>query len=488
MLPAINTHQMDLDSRDFMLIDISRSTGTIGTAVITGPVFSPYEKPYKTQLLYAGDEVLLNFTRPPRGNNYSDKVVSQVTTFTVCDDKIKTILSTVSDNYFTYSQSMSKSMQPVFELLAEGTYVCHEAKMIPSDGQGKFFWNAYTTRHIVPGSAKFNRHLGKNSNYIPCFLVPTLSPAEYSDAKCKTQREKISSGKKVGGLAYHMSGMFSALLDGHHTATACLACNVDFRCILIEPVNEVLYESREEAIKYGREPKIIALSCPYVKIPVGEVPPAMLESFLLRRAGVKPKQFPQLMKKAAKTLKAVNKRTIPREITNKAELLPDSSMVESASTISGLSNEQLDALVAGEVNYDDKVIISSNYHNSVVTACNFLHYEDFERFFNFSEAIIKNPELVSVHKYVIDRLCVINDSRIYDLFTSLLNTEDDAYKLYTDIFNTYIVNYNKYLSDNLADKQQRAKKISKAAEMLGSEVSESSLAQMEAIGRMSRRG
>jgi len=478
---------MTVGSREFLLVDVSKSHDVIGTTVVSGASMNPMEHSPVTEILYCGKEAVINMTRPAKGNEFSDKLVNQISTTTaVNDENIKTILSSVGDSYFTYQQSMTKALHPFLELLSEGIYVCHDSKMIPSNGGGEFFWSAYMHRREVPGTAAHNRTMGRDSNFIPCFLIPTTSPVEFTEAKVRAQREKIAAGKKVGGLAFHMSGMFSALLDGHHSATACLLSDTEFRCIIVEPMRDMLYETPEQAAAYGREPRIIALSCPYVKIPIGQIPPSMLESFLLRRSGVKPRNFSELRRKAFKTLRTVTRKPIPREILLKAELLPDVSAIESAHAVTELTDEQLGALLAGEIKYDDKIIISQNYYNSIITACNYLQYEDFDRFFNFACAIVENPDLTATHKYIIERLCGLNNKKIHDFFVSVKEKDDPLYKDHIPSFETYIRSYQKHLSDNLKDKNNRAQKLNQAMGIIGGEFSDSSLAQMEAIARSSR--
>jgi hypothetical protein len=486
MNPLINNSQMTIGDREFILVDVSKASGKIGIASYSANPNNPHERSHFTELFYVDDEALINFTRPPKGDEYTDKLVHQISTISAADSNIKTILSTVSDNYFTYSQSMTRALQPVFELLSDGIYVCHEAKMIPSDGAGNFFWSAYTMRHEVSGTASSSRTMSKDSNFTPCFLVPTVNPSEFAEAKAKAQREKLTSGKKVGGLAYYISGMFSALLDGHHSAAACLVNNVDFNCIIIEPLREVLYESQEEADEQGREPIVIALSCPYVKIPIGEIPPLMLENFLLRRNGIRPKHFSDLRKRANKYLRTV-KKVIPRDVLQRAEHLPDCSTVESANAVKELTDEQLDALLTGEIKFNDEIIISNNYYNSVVTACNYLQYHDFKRFFNFAESIIKNPDLAATYKYIIDRLSAITDKRIYALFKELTEEANPVHEDFIPTFENYVRNYDKYIDDSKAAETQKAQKLNHAMGILGGEMSESNLAQMEAIARMSSR-
>jgi hypothetical protein len=161
-------------------------------------------------------------------------------------------------------------------------------------------------------------------------------------------------------------------------------------------------------------------------------------------------------------------------------------MIESALAIPGLSDEQLDALLAGEIKHEDEIIISHNYYNSVVTACNYLHFTDFERFLNFTIGLVRNPELTSTHKYAIERLCGINNVKINDFFLGLLEDENSVFAEYFPAFENYTKAYMTYVKEQtkpLSAKQQ----ISKHIQSKESEIHAADLEKMEAIVKQSRR-
>lgn len=474
---------MTVGDREFLLADVIKSTRNVGFCNITGRLSGIGDRYPVTELFYAGEEPLVSIIRPSINDKTSNRLMSQIGIIT--DDNIKTRLSAAGDNYFTYSQSLSKSLQPVLEILDTGLYVCHVSKMIPSDGAGNFFWNAYTVRHEVTGSAEHNNVIGKENNYIPCFLVPTTNISDYSEQKTRAQLDKLKAGKKVGGVAFHLSGLFSALLDGHHSSVACLLNDSDFNCIVIESVRQVLYENQETASEYGREPKIVALSSPYAKVPLSGVPEGMLENFLLKRYHEKPLNYDLLKSKATRTLRVVSKRLLSPQVYLKADLLPDCAMIESAHAVTSLSDEQIEALLSGEIRYNDEIIISGNYYNSVVTACNYLQYVDFDRFLYFAISIMKNPDLSATHKYIADRLSNIINEQIYAYFNEITAENDNSHIEIRGVAESYVARYN-----NLSAEQERElkknSKIKLALSQLDGDMDELGIAKMEAFIKKTR--
>lgn len=478
MNPIINTMLMSVGDREFLLVDVCKSTQNIGTCIVTGHITGPGERQPSVELFYIGDETVVTMVKPSATDRHSNKVITQVGSVT--DDNIKNRLSVASDNYFTYNQSLIKSLQPVLEILTTGLYVCHVSKMIPSDGGGNYFWNAYNTRHEVTGSSEYNSLIGDENNFIPCFLIPSSNIADYSDAKVRAQSERLKQNKQIGGVAYHLTGMFSVLLDGHHSATACLMNDSDFNCLVIEPIRNVLFENKETAMDNNREPRAIALSCPFVKIPIGAIPEAMTENFFLKRRHEKPANYDILKSKSNRTIRAMSKSLLSKSLYLKAELLPDCAMIESAHAISELSEEQLNALLAGETKYNDQVIISNNYYNSIVTACNFLQYSDFNRFIAFSLNILRNPDLTATHKYVVDRLSNVMNEEVYNFLKEMISEENKTHIELIPIAENYIRRYETAITEQQRE-LKKTNKIKAAMQKVDSEMGANELAQMEAF-------
>jgi hypothetical protein len=421
MNPYVAITTMNVGGREFVLAEVARGMGKLGVFRATTTVSTA------TDVFFIDDEPIINIYNPYTPGDTSNKVVHQISAPEKSSDPAMARFAAAVDNYYLYEQGLARSLIPVLELLSPGLYVIHEAQVHPSNGDGKFFWTAYTSPYEVLGTSDKNSAIG-HSNFTPGFLVPTRHPADFRMQRVLNYEEDLKKGKPLAGLTYHVSGMFSALLHGHHAATAALLHDLTFKCLMIEPLNGFLYNNHDGIAGLGQATgkapgkigddnrKIVALTCPFVNIPLEELPDDSLERFLLQRKSVKPATFHEIKPKMMKSARTITKRAFPMAIYDKAQQLPNHTMVENAATIDYLSEEQLEALLAGEVKYNDEYIISSNLHTSVSAACNYLHVLDFERFMSFAIAILKNENLVSLHKYIAERLFIIIHPAVYDFF------------------------------------------------------------------------
>lgn len=446
MKSVVVTETMQRDGEEFILACVSNSDGTIGLCDT-----SRNAKTAIWETFYMDGQALINIVQQCVNNNYSNKLIWQASSKEKCSEQLRTVLTAAADNYFLYEQNLQRSISPVLELLSDGLYVIHTAKMIPTDGAGNFFWNAYLVKHEFTGSGTLSASIPPEKNFKPCFLIPTESPAAYNESRTRIQSEKIHTDNKVGGIAYHVSGMFCALLEGHHVATAAVMDGADFNCIVIEPIRSLLFENEDKAKAAGRSPKAIALSTPFVKIPVGTVPKNMLEMFLMSRKSLRPQNYLQIRASSDKLIRYKNQRIIPKLVYENVDKLPDCEMVESASVIDKITDEQLDALLQGETTLENKVIINQNYYSSVVTACNFLQFTDRKRFIEFAVNILYNTELTAVHMYVANRVNSIMNPRLNEVFSEILDSTDSAYNPIRPMAMEYVKQYKAYTEQKLAD-------------------------------------
>lgn len=446
MKSVVVTETMQRDGEEFILACVSNSDGVIGLCDT-----SRNAKTALWETFYVDGQALVNIVQQSVNNNYSNKLIWQASSREKCNEQLRTILTTAADNYFLYEQSLQRSISPVLELLSDGLYVIHTSRMIPTDGAGNFFWNAYLVKHEFTGSATMSASIPPEKNFKPCFLIPTVNMAAYNETRLRLQAEKIRNDKKVGGIAYHVTGMFCALLEGHHAATASVMEGSDFNCIVIEPVRNLLFENEEKAKAEGRSPKAIALSTPFVKIPVGTVPKNMLEMFLMKRKSARPEIYHQIRISSDRMIRYRNQRLIPKVVYDNVEKLPDCEMVESASVIDKITDEQLDALLQGETTLNGNVIINQNYYSSIVTACNFLQFTDRKRFIEFAVNILYNTELTAVHMYIANRVSSIMNPRLNDVFNEIVESTDSAYDPVRPMAMEYKKQFKAYTEQKLAD-------------------------------------
>ena len=178
-----------------------------------------------------------------------------------------------------------------------------------------------------------------------------------------------------------------------------------------------------------------------VKIPLELFPKDMLRNLLENRREYNPEHSTALVQKLTLVKRrAVSNSVIPRPVHEKCELMPDCEMIESAFAINSLSEAQLQALLAGDVEYNGEIIISPNFYSSIVTACNYLQFHDEARFIEFSISIMENPELYATHEYIAKRVSRTVSKKVYQYFKSAINSGDPRY-------DKILVTADKYVKD-----------------------------------------
>ncbi len=440
MKTSVSIESLKGPAGEFLLASVTGSDGIIGicdTSVKSGLC---------RKTLYAGMESLINIQYRDN-NNEANRVIWQTSSI----DKAKTILGTrivkSCENYFSGAAPLSKAIMPVLELLTDGLYIVHVNKVYPTDGAGNFFWDAFTVKHEIMGSAPYNPVIGSEKCFSPPFIVPTQSFSGYTEAAVGAAAEKLVAGKKLGGIALHLTGMFSALLEGHINAAACIANNYDFNCIIIEPLTQVLYGDPGGV----NENKIVALSCPFVNISFEDISRKMLENFLVNRSVSIPRDYDDIKWKADKLLSnGVLSRKVLSAIDRNVEGYPDAEMMASAYAITDLSDNDLNILLNGNTSDEDgRVVISQNYYESITYAVNFLQLKDKKRFIEFAGAILKNPDLSAAYGYVANRLKYVMDAKVNEVFKFILESEDAVYNSLKPVAEKYSQQYSDYTEGNV---------------------------------------
>lgn len=87
--------------------------------------------------------------------------------------------------------------------------------MIPTDGNGKFFWSVGNEPVINKASCPMY-HNGNWSQNRPKYIIPTQPPRLFN----KQVAEFYQNNDQYRGIAYYLDGYLCALLDGHHKAVA----------------------------------------------------------------------------------------------------------------------------------------------------------------------------------------------------------------------------------------------------------------------------
>ncbi len=439
MKPTITIESLRNPLGEFLLVNVVNGRGIIGECDTTRSFNT------KRKTFYIGNESLINVFSAS-DDDTSNRQIWQCSSIDKCKNVLGNKLKNAVEEFFYEGSSLAKAVQPVLELLNDGLYVIHTGKAYPTDGAGNFFWNGYLIKHELNGSAPCNSVIGYDKMYEPAFLVPTANFSNFSEKKTTTAIGRMKKGRRLGGIAYHLTGVFSALLSGHTNAAACLMRGEDFPCIFIEPMRDVLYGYDE----ITNSERIVALSSPYAKLPLNSISRSALENFLLNRRFSVPEFHSEIRAKADKNISLKGAvRSLPVLIEQNIEKLPDAEMLFSAFAISELPDEHLQLLLAGETKINGQVIISPNYYESVVFACNFLQFKDRRRFIEFTTTILNTPSLSATYRYVSERLRFEMDAKVNETFKNIVESEESVYAPIKELAQKYLVRYHEYMEQSV---------------------------------------
>lgn len=461
MSVEIKSETIDVKGQSVILVSVRGGENAIGTFSI-GSNSRDGVLGTETRLLYIGTDPIINMTCSSGASKKSDKLMSFSPGFHGYDQKVFDVLTSAFLS-LNRGDSLTAGLKGIFSLLQDGVYAVYTSDYYPTDGNGTFFWGAYNTNHEVHGTAEHNRITMSGNVYKPCFLIPTQSMG-YFTARALASTEEFVKKRRIHGIVYHVSGFHSALLKGHHGAVACTKENIPYKCAVIEKISDPytekiapvqMVENQEEEngenqsapvpptpVPVERE-GITGFRSPSIKIPIEAFPKDMLNIIVNGLSEYKPPHFEVITAKLDSVRKkAVTNNIFSNEVLEKAEQMPDAGMVESAYAISSLSDEELNRLLAGDVEFNGKVIISPNFYSSIVTACNFLQFTDMKRFIDFSIAIMDNPDLSATHEYVAQRvLSQEKNTKLYNFFKSAAASGDAKYEKILPAANTFLKRY-----------------------------------------------
>ncbi len=462
----IKCEHIDVGGSSVLLVSVKGSSSAIGTCSMG--CTSAKDLSSKTKVFYIGTNPVVNILCPSHGSKRADKMMSVSPSFTGVENEIANTF-TEDLNKLNRGDSLEAGLRGIYGLLSDGVYTVYTSEYYPTDGNGTFFWGAYNIYHEVRGTAEHNRTIGSDKTFRPSFLIPGKPLEEYA-TKVKSSTDLAVETRRIQGIVYHLSGFHSVLLKGHHGAVSCLCKKLPFKCAVIEKITEpytVPFEygqnvlpiptaegsaDEENAQEAAAEiaPPVIkhegisGFRSASVKIPLEAFPSDMLRHLLATRAEVKPPHYKVLVHKSGVLhAKKVSNNVIPREALDRCDVLPDVEMMESAYVVDNLTEEQLNALLAGNTDLDGKIIISPNFYASIVTACNYLQFHDEKRFVDFSLAILDNMELSATHEYTARRVSRLeSNSKVYGFFKNVITEADPKYEKIMSIAERFVKDYD----------------------------------------------
>ena len=480
----IKSEHIDIGGKNVVLVSVRGGKAVIGTCS-AGYGTKHGDTSAQTRLFYIGNDPVAEILCPNHGSKNSDKLISLCTGYSAMDEEIHDTL-TESFARLNKGDSLAAGLHDVLALLPDGVYTVYYSDYYPTDGAGTFFWGAYNLAHEIHGTAEHNRTIGRSKTYRPCFLVPG-APLDTFDPKMLPVTNEAAKSRVCQGIVYHLSGLHSLLLKGHHGAVSCVDAKIPYKCAVIEKINEPYTDQPEkplpapvpsepapesaeptadaaapetagaapdvETAEPAPQPKLLpelpkqdgitGFRSASVKIPLELFPREILKILLETRFEYKPEQYRALIRKLGLVRKkSYSNKVIPRPVLEQCEQMPDCEMMESVFTVDKLTQGQLDALLSGEVEYNDEIIISPNFYASIVTACNFLQFTNPKKFVEFSLAILNNPELYATHEYIANRISRVMSKDVYSFFKSVLANSDPGYERIMNIADKYVATYD----------------------------------------------
>lgn len=436
---SITSESHIINNKEYTLMAVSSSIGSFGICNTT----RQSERELK-ETFFIGNEPLINIVQKSVNDKFSNKILHQISSIDHCGDFSRRAAITCID-YFENNKNLQAAMQPVLDYMKNGLYVVYENEMFPTDGGGNFFWSSYMVSHEFSGSSTFSSVCKLDYNVPPSFLVPTESLATFMEKNLSPAVEKVKKDEEAVGLCFHLSGMFCALLSNHHEVAAALMLGKKVRCLVIEPVRYILNSNEFEHDKSSEleNEKYLYTCC--AKIPLSKVGQPLLETFFLTRSCEMGKYTDVIIYNSEKPPHLKGKKSLPKEIIDKCDKLPDCEMLQSAAMINSLSDEEINALLQGETMLKDRYIINQNYYTSITIALSYLQYKNFSKFLDFATAILRNEELAAVHQYVATRLQLIMNENISKLFNEIIESESPVYAPIKTLAEKYAKRYKAHL-------------------------------------------
>lgn len=145
-----------------------------------------------------------------------------------------------------------QKIKPILSLLEDGYYVLKEIELVPTDGEGNFFWKLDGVSQNYNASADLYYDC-KCFAGVPKFMVPSQGMECYNKERVDYYRERIKNGEKLFGIAIELRGFIALLIDGHHKATAAYLEGKTLSCITVINPYVYRYSNGEEGIRYLHE-------------------------------------------------------------------------------------------------------------------------------------------------------------------------------------------------------------------------------------------
>ncbi|MDE5583191.1 MAG: hypothetical protein K2J08_05775 [Ruminococcus sp.] len=185
--------------------------------------------------------------------------------------ELKAVRECLNSNY-TDIRTSAEMLKPLLNLLDDGYYLLADVPHDPTDGNNNFFWSVPNNLTENPASCDeyYNSEFYSYIEGFPKYLYPTQSANCCSQKRIDEYVEILKNNPSPPrALAYHEYGFISALLDGHHKATASALLGQAVNCLTIISVSSFTLEKPVKSVTSDTRLKSVGFSNIQVSVPVG---------------------------------------------------------------------------------------------------------------------------------------------------------------------------------------------------------------------------
>lgn len=257
--------------------------------------------------------------------------------------ELKAVSECLNSDYINIMHS-AEMLKPFLNLLEDGYYLLADVPHYPTDNHDTFFWSV--PNELVYNNAfcdeYYNSDFSRQITGFPQYLYPTQSADMCSEKRVNEYVEIFKNNPAPPrALAYHEYGFISALLDGHHKATASAILGQQVNCLTIIDVSGCTFGKGVKYVNNGIEIDSVWFSGINVPVPAGNL---------------YGEYFPHRNKKPVKNLKITEYnrtgRSFPEAEKNASLLYPDIKTVVDIYSAElekcDFTDETIDDLIARE--------------------------------------------------------------------------------------------------------------------------------------------
>ncbi len=187
--------------------------------------------------------------------------------------EFKAVRECLNSNY-TDIKTSAEMLKPLLALLDDGYYILADVPHCPTDGNNNFFWSVPNKLTESPAFCDeyYNSDLYSCTDSFPQYLYPTQSAELCTQKRIDEYVEILKNNPSPPrALAYHEYGFISALLDGHHKATASALLGQKINCLTIIKASGCTFGKGVKYINNGIEINSINFSNIRVSVPAGSL-------------------------------------------------------------------------------------------------------------------------------------------------------------------------------------------------------------------------